>query len=597
MPRQVTLPTKPLTNTEIPSEATKVELPSTSIPRPKFAHTLPPKRKQRSQPSKKDPAKDHIAERLQTWNDIRSRVRTKSSERALKLGTEMKPTLRGPRRSSTRSSTRRQSSSSRADGEVSKKTRSHSNQRTQSNLVMMEDQRIERLEQKFANNTVVLDIGGKSFSTTYATITKDPGSRLAKMLRNTLESGTWMDHFFVDRDPSHFRHILNFLRQGPSYFKDTSILDGPTGILSELKQEASYYKIKTLSKYLIEVEKQYTGKRRASRTRQHHQRSRSQGGTLLKTKAFSSSGHFTPSKSIEDFSKSGSTGFARSGSASRHMRSGSSSRIDGRVMPLSAQNLALHSGGSNSDSLSLSLPFDARSQASDFSEFTDLESVASENHMKNNLNNILSTPKQSIMLKINIDELQTAAAIGDFAELERIIGAAADHHYKGEQERVLKFQQQLSEENERKKVKMKQYKEKVTSKAKKIKAQLAQQKRALEKQRSSMLKDKHEMLKKEQELQKYVKSLPDEDALIAKKEFLDREQSKLHKALTRLEESRKENTLEKERVREIKKSLEENIRALKDERQSWTEEREQFQQKQLQQEKRKSNRTRRRPLV
>ena len=52
----------------------------------------------------------------------------------------------------------------------------------------MEDQRIERLEQKFANNTVILDIGGKTFSTTYSTITKDSGSRLAKMVRNTLES-------------------------------------------------------------------------------------------------------------------------------------------------------------------------------------------------------------------------------------------------------------------------------------------------------------------------------------------------------------------------------------------------------------------------
>merc|ERR1711953_812434 len=117
-----------------------------------------------------------------------------------------------------------------------KEKRTNSDQRTQKDLVSMDDQRIERLEQKFANNTVILDIGGKTFSTTYATITKDSGSRLANMVRGTLETGNWKDHFFVDRDPSHFRHVLNFLRQGSSYFEKSNILDGPTGALQELKQ-------------------------------------------------------------------------------------------------------------------------------------------------------------------------------------------------------------------------------------------------------------------------------------------------------------------------------------------------------------------------
>jgi len=49
--------------------------------------------------------------------------------------------------------------------------------------------------------------------------------------------------------------------------------------------------------------------------------------------------------------------------------------------------------------------------------------------------------------------------------------------------------------------------------------------------------------------------------------------------------SRKENTLEKEKVRQIKKNLEDNIRTLKEERAGWVEERAQFQQKQLEVEK------------
>eukprot|EP00493_Phyllostaurus_siculus_P026374 UN26719 len=173
------------------------------------------------------------------------------------------------------------------------------------------------------------------------------------------------------------------------------------------------------------------------------------------------------------------------------------------------------------------------------------------------------------MLKINIEELQGAASIGDFAELERIIGSAADAHYKDERERVLKFQAQLRDENGRKKAKMKAYKEKVAGKAKKIKAQLAAQKKTLEKQRSAFLKERHEMTKKEKELKKFVENLPDENQLIAQQEFLDREKLKFQKALQRLEESRKENTLEKEKVRQIKKNLEDNIRTPKEERAGW----------------------------
>ena len=62
---------------------------------------------------------------------------------------------------------------------------------------------------------VRLNVGGHVFCTTIATLTREPSSMLAAMF-----SGRFppvmdpFDCFFIDRDGTHFRHILNYLRDG-----------------------------------------------------------------------------------------------------------------------------------------------------------------------------------------------------------------------------------------------------------------------------------------------------------------------------------------------------------------------------------------------
>jgi len=60
-------------------------------------------------------------------------------------------------------------------------------------------------------------VGGVRYSTSRATPTKNSDSMLAAMFsgRHNLEYMQCKDgSFFIDRDGTHFRHILNYLRDG-----------------------------------------------------------------------------------------------------------------------------------------------------------------------------------------------------------------------------------------------------------------------------------------------------------------------------------------------------------------------------------------------
>ncbi|XP_026428010.1 FH protein interacting protein FIP2-like isoform X1 [Papaver somniferum] len=86
---------------------------------------------------------------------------------------------------------------------------------------------------------VRLNIGGKKFSTTVDTLTqREPDSMLAAMFsgRHTLSQDSEKGPVFVDRDGKHFRHILNWLRDGViPVLKDSEYL--------ELLREAEYYQL------------------------------------------------------------------------------------------------------------------------------------------------------------------------------------------------------------------------------------------------------------------------------------------------------------------------------------------------------------------
>ena len=90
--------------------------------------------------------------------------------------------------------------------------------------------------------TIKLNIGGHYFTTTRETLTKDPNSRLASMLSGTLDLKPAEDGaFFFDRDGTHFRFILNYLRDGKII-----VPEGATAF-RQLLEEAKFYQIKGLS--------------------------------------------------------------------------------------------------------------------------------------------------------------------------------------------------------------------------------------------------------------------------------------------------------------------------------------------------------------
>jgi len=90
--------------------------------------------------------------------------------------------------------------------------------------------------QKFSQR-VKLDVGGAKFTTSRSTLQAVPGSMLDAFFSGRHANETDQEGYhFIDRDGTHFRHILNFLRD-PCNFT----LELPEGQLAELAIEAEYY--------------------------------------------------------------------------------------------------------------------------------------------------------------------------------------------------------------------------------------------------------------------------------------------------------------------------------------------------------------------
>ncbi|WMV52972.1 hypothetical protein MTR67_046357 [Solanum verrucosum] len=90
-----------------------------------------------------------------------------------------------------------------------------------------------------SSSMVRLNIGGRKFCTTLDTLTqREPDSMLAAMFsgRHTICQESEKGHIFVDRDGKHFRHILNWLRDGViPPLKDSEY--------AQLLREAEYYQL------------------------------------------------------------------------------------------------------------------------------------------------------------------------------------------------------------------------------------------------------------------------------------------------------------------------------------------------------------------
>ena len=96
----------------------------------------------------------------------------------------------------------------------------------------------KKLDQVHFSSTVKLNVGGQLFVTSVQMLRKDPNSMLAAMFSGkfntkTSEGGS----YYIDRDGTHFRFILNYLRTG-----QLTLPEGAT-FLKELEEEAEFYHI------------------------------------------------------------------------------------------------------------------------------------------------------------------------------------------------------------------------------------------------------------------------------------------------------------------------------------------------------------------
>ena len=82
---------------------------------------------------------------------------------------------------------------------------------------------------------MILNVGGVRFETSRLTLTKDPESLLAKLFTKDSPIIPQGNSIFLDRDASHFRVILNYLRY--DYDVNPALLPRERKYLLELKKE------------------------------------------------------------------------------------------------------------------------------------------------------------------------------------------------------------------------------------------------------------------------------------------------------------------------------------------------------------------------
>ncbi|EYC08543.1 hypothetical protein Y032_0065g3606 [Ancylostoma ceylanicum] len=87
----------------------------------------------------------------------------------------------------------------------------------------------------FSSDRIRLNVGGKIFETTLSTLTKIQGTVLSTMVA---ERWRGEGELFIDRDPTHFSKILNYLRDGDEF---NIPLDRDA--CEELRREAQFYNL------------------------------------------------------------------------------------------------------------------------------------------------------------------------------------------------------------------------------------------------------------------------------------------------------------------------------------------------------------------
>ena len=130
---------------------------------------------------------------------------------------------------------------------VGTKRRFYDNKDNDDNENEIEDKDL-RFIAKIQGNKVILNIGGARFETSILTLQKDPKSLLAKLFTSDLPIIPQGNSVFIDRDPSHFKVILNYLRCDLDL--NPATLPKERRHLIELKKECDYYRVKGLRKMI-----------------------------------------------------------------------------------------------------------------------------------------------------------------------------------------------------------------------------------------------------------------------------------------------------------------------------------------------------------
>ncbi|XP_060577094.1 myb-like protein X [Ruditapes philippinarum] len=108
-------------------------------------------------------------------------------------------------------------------------------------------QLIQRQQEEF----IQLNIGGTIFYTSKITLLNSPYSILHQMTQENSPVNIQKNCIFIDRDPCHFRFILNYLRN-ECHIPTTLFPSNPTTI-QEILLDAKFYNIKELIKDLKKI--------------------------------------------------------------------------------------------------------------------------------------------------------------------------------------------------------------------------------------------------------------------------------------------------------------------------------------------------------
>ena len=112
--------------------------------------------------------------------------------------------------------------------------------------------------QRSQEEQIILRIGERDFCTSRVTLRADHDSLFTAMLRDDSPFRPYgRNMYYIDRDGSRFRHILNYLRNGAHI--DAEVLPDDRRTLLELLTEARFYMCQRLQEIICKKLEQVTG--------------------------------------------------------------------------------------------------------------------------------------------------------------------------------------------------------------------------------------------------------------------------------------------------------------------------------------------------